>query len=445
MAQKWNLGDIRPAGTQQRSAPAREVGERPRAKQDIAPRAPRIETPPPAFDDSDLSAIDIIDGNEVKKKKAVITSVVVALIVVTGIFMNLLLGGAEVTIFPKVRDVSVQSDFTIHKEPKVGELSYELLTLEATGEYQVEASGKEPVSERAEGKIFVYNTKSTSPQRLIKNTRFEKDGLIFRIKESIEVPGVTKDAKGNTVPGSVVADVFADATGEKYNIKPGKFTVPGLKDTDQYDSVYGESTVAFTGGFEGEKYIIDEQELNTAKQTLHIDLRDKLLARLNEEKPAGFIVYDGAVTFVYETLPSTEYGDSLATIKEKAKLHVPMFKESEFAAYIAQKSVPDYSEDDVTILDPKTLTFSYSDPLIMQKDVSASSTLDVSLRGGATIVWKFDEAKLKSELAGISKNAGTGVFATYNSISHAQAEVRPFWKTSFPSDVDDITIKSVIE
>lgn len=447
MTQKWNLGDIRPAGAPKPQVP-REFAERPRAKQDIAPRAPRPEAPQPitpSFDDSDLSSIDIIDGTEAKKRRAVITGGIVALIVILAITTNMLLGGATVTLNPKVRDVSVQSDFTIHKEPKADELGYELLTLEATGERQVKASGKEEVSERAEGKLFVYNTKSTSPQRLIKNTRFEKDGLIFRIKESIEVPAVTKDAKGNLVPGSVVADVFADAPGEKYNVNPGRFTVPGLKDSEQYDSIYGESTVAFAGGFEGEKYIIDEQELNTAKQALHVDLRDKLLARLKEEKPAGFVVYDGAVTFVYEDLPSTEYGDSLATIKEKAKLLVPMFKESEFATYIAKQSVPDYTGDRVALQDTTALTFTYQDPLIMQRDISASSSLDVSLRGNAKIVWQFDADKLKEELKGISKNSGTAVFATYPSISKAQAEVRPFWKSSFPDDPKDIEILTIIE
>jgi hypothetical protein len=442
MAQKWNLQDIRPAGS------SKQIAQDPvikRPKVDISPRPKRIEEDP-AFDDSDISSIDVIDGNTVKKKRVIVTSVVAVLILGLGFFTNVLMSGAEITVHPKTRDVSVQSEFIAHTEPKASDLSYELLSLDVTGEKQVKASGKEQVSSRAEGKIFVYNAKSTSPQRLIKNTRFESsNGLIYRIKESIEVPGVTKDAKGNTVPGSIVADVFADSTGEKYNIEPGKFTVPGLKDTDQYDSVYGESTTPFTGGFEGEKYIIDDTELNTAKQALHLELRDKLIARLEEEKPAGFIIFDGSYNFVYESLPSTEYGESLATIKEKVTLNVPIFKEAEFSKFIAEKTVPEYTNEEVSIIDPYTLTFSFVSATSSQDNIAEHKTIDFLLKGSTKIVWLFDEKMLKEKLISAKKTAATVVFGTFSSITHAQAEIRPFWANSFPDSPEKIKIVTVLD
>ncbi len=442
MAQKWNLQDIRPA---RESKPTlREVPTR-KAQLDIAPRAPRVEQAP-AFDDSDLASIDVVDGNTAKRKRVVVTSIVGALIIGTGFFINVLLGGAEVIVYPKLKEISVQANFDAFTKPKSGELGYELLILEAEGEKQVQAKGKETVSERAEGTIFVYNAKSSQPQRLIKNTRFEtKEGLIFRIKESIEIPGVKKDAKGNDVPGKVVADVFADGTGEQYNVPAQRFTVPGLKGTDQYDSVYGESIAPFAGGFEGEKYIIDEAELDTAKQSLHIELRDKLLARLKEERPAGFIVYDGSITFVYESLPSTEYGESLATIKEKARLQVPMFKESEFSEFIAEATIPEYTGDPVTITEPYTLTFEYANATTTTADISSYMNLEFILKGGAQVVWTFDEKKLQNELVSLPKNDATKIFGAYTSISHAQAEVRPFWATQFPNNPEEINVITRLE
>ena len=449
MAQKWNLQDIKPAGTKTPKASlVREVQiqttER-RPRTDIAPRLQKPEPIEPKFDDSDLSTIDIIDGNSEKRHRVIITSIVSILIIVCAFVVNIFLGGAEVTVHPKIKSIAVQSNFLIQTAPKTGELGYELLTLEDSGERQVKASGKEQVSLRAEGKIFVYN-KSESLQRLIKNTRFESpDGLVYRIKESIEVPAAKKDSKGVSVPGSVVADVFADSTGEKFNIKPTKFTVPGLKGSDQFDNVYGESTVAFSGGFEGEKFILDEQELNTAQQALHVELRDKLLKRLEEEKPAGFVVYKDAVTFVYETLPSTQYGDSLATIKEQARLQVPILKEPDLAAYLAKKSVPDYSGEPVLLSDPLTLTFSYTDSETGISDIKASQSLDITLKGNTQLVWKFDEELLKSELIGKKKAEADLVLGKYSgSISKAQSEVRPFWANSFPKSPKDITIKTIL-
>lgn len=450
MSQKWNLQDIRPAGRPtpvSQKPPVRDYVER-KVTQDIAPRQPKVQPQlvTDSFDDSDISSLEITDGNSEKKKHIVITAIVSLIIVVSAVLVNVFLGGAVVTVHPKVRDVSVQSNFEIYTAPQADQLGYELLTLEATGERQVKAKGTEKVSVSAEGKIFVYNT-SASAQPLIKNTRFENpNGFIYRIKESIEVPAATKDSTGKTIPGSVVADVFADSVGEKFNIGPTKFTVPGLKGSDQYDKVYGESTVAFSGGFEGEKFMLDEQELNTAQQALHVELRDKLLARLEEEKPAGFVVYKDAINFVYETQPSTAYGDSLATIKEKARLQIPIFKEPELAKFLAKKSVPEYSGEDVTLTDPSTLVFSYTDPQTGLGDISGTQTLDITLKGNTRIVWKFDEEKLKSELASKKKEEAKKIIGNYGaSIPKANSEVRPFWANSFPSSSKNIKIITVLE
>lgn len=442
MPQKWNLQDIKPAGAPKaapRQAPVRQT------QSDIAPRPSRQQSAPPEVD-PDLASIDIIDGNATKRKRLFVTTVIATGLLIFGFTVNVLLGGATVTVYPKVKEVSVQSEFTGRTVPQAGDLSYELLTLDASAEKQVKAAGKEEVSLQATGKIFVYNNKVGASQRLITNTRFESpDGLIFRIKDSIEVPPATTDAKGNTVPGKISADVYSDGTGEQYNLAPARFTVPGLKGSEQFDLVYAESISPFAGGFEGEKYIIDEAELQTAKQELHIELRNLLLSQMKEKVPTGFILYEGAVTFAFDSLPSTEYGDSLATIKEQARLQVPIFKADDFAKYIAEKSVPDYDNESVYLLDPTTLTFTYSDPLIAQADIKEYTELVFTLKGSTKIVWIFDEEILKTDLLDKPKNEATSVFSAYRSIGHAQAEVKPFWATKFPDTPKEIEVVTVIE
>ncbi len=247
------------------------------------------------------------------------------------------------------------------------------------------------------------------------------------------------------MPGKVVTDVFADKAGEEYNIAPSRFTVPGLKGSEQFDAIYAESSAVFTGGFDGEKYIIDEAELQTAKQQLHIELRDTLIAQLREQVPAGFILYETAITFVFESLPSTEYGDSLATIKEQARLQVPIFKAKEFATYIAEKSIPDYKDEPVYILDPSTLAFSYTDPLTAQADIAGYTSLDFTIKGTAKIIWEFDGEKLKKDLLNLQKNEATTVFSNYRAIANAEAEIRPFWVSSYPADTDEIEVVTIIK
>lgn len=432
MAQKWNLQDIRPPGGRERQR--RPQGGDP--QQDMVRKRKKRPAPDP-----ELGSVPVLDGNRQKMKRLITAVVVAILIIAAGFAFSLLLGGAEVTVNPKYKDSTVQATFTAHREPAAGELGFELLTLEADGEKQVSATGEEAAKERTTGNVFIYNAFSTTPQRLIKNTRFESpEGLVFRIEESVEVPGYTEDEDGSIVPGVVTARVFADGTGEQYNIAPTRFTIPGLRGTEQYDKMYAESTNAFEGGFEGTRFIIDEGELQTAQQALHLELRDALLARLEAERPSGFVLYDDAVTFTFETLPATEYGDNLATIKERARLQVPIFEEAEFAQYLAENTVAGYEGGPVAVTDPYTMAFSYPRSTSTQDDISLHTNLEFTLSGSTRIVWIFDEESLKSDLAGLSKTALQTVLSGYPAIERAEAVVRPFWAQSFPEKASEITI-----
>lgn len=451
MPQKWNLQDIRPSRPEKHGEPVDGTSTVPtrRMSQDIAPRRPAVSPmrpPEPQVFDEDLGTIDIVDGKNAKRKRTVLVVVLAVLILGAALGINILMGGAEVTVYPKFKDVSVQATFTGMKVPGAGELGYELLTLEATGERQVKASGTEEVSERAVGSIFIYNSDQKGTQRLIKNTRFESpDGLIYRIEESVEVPAATTDAKGAVVPGVITAEVFADGTGEQYNIGPARFTVPGLKDTAQFNTVYGESTVAMAGGFDGERYLIDEAELETKKQELHLELRNSLLERLKTERPAGFIVFDNAVTFTFESQPATSYGNSLATIKEKAYLHVPIFTEAEFASYLAESTIAGYEDEDVRVIEPEKLVFTYTNATTSQSDISKETGLEFMLKGTTRIVWEFDETKLGTDLLGLSKSALPAVLSRYPSIDRAEAVIRPFWTQNFPKDMKEIQVTTILE
>jgi hypothetical protein len=302
------------------------------------------------------------------------------------------------------------------------------------------------VTEQTTGTIFIYNKQQADPIRLVTNTRFESpEGLIYKISDPAIVPGYTTDENGQIVPGVTTAEVYADEAGEQYNIGPSRFTVPGFKGEPEFDNIYAESTSNFTGGFNGMKFIIDDAELQTAQQALRTELRNSLLERVDAEKPAGFVVYKDAVTFTYESLPSVAYGDNLATIKEKVLLRIPMFKEDDFANFIAQATVPGYDGAQVRITDPLVMTFSYTGATTSASDISNMTELSFNLGGKPQIVWTYDAEKLKADLLNANKTALTSVLGGYPAIEKANAVIRPFWKTKFPTAIDEIQIIEVIE
>jgi hypothetical protein len=438
MNQKWNLQDIRPATPRKKRSI--EGGERVAVAQE---RPLEVES---REDAEEEMSIRITDGNKKKSRTLWYALGVFVLVVGGALAFSALMGGADVTVYPKHREPNVNAEFEAKKVAQAGELPYEVMTLEAEGERQVKASGQEEVTTQAEGTIFIYNEQQTDPVRLVTNTRFESpDGLIFKIKDPAIVPGYTVGADGKKVPGVTTAEVYADETGEKYNLGPSKFTVPGFKGDPEYTTIYAESTSAFTGGFSGQKFIIDDAELQVAQQALQTELRNSLLTRVDTEKPAGFVVFKDAVTFTYESLPQVAYGDNLATIKEKALLRIPLFKEDDFAAFIAKATIPGYEDVPVRIADTSVFTFSYTDATTSSSDISNLTSLTFKLLGKPQIIWKYDAEKLKADLVNANKTALPSILGGYPAIERATAVIRPFWKNKFPTKIDDITINEVIE
>lgn len=435
MTQKWNLQDIRPATPRKRRIPA-ENG---------APVAQERPIEKPKEEAEEAMSIRIVDGNKKKNKSLLYALVIFVLVVGGGLLASAFMGGADVTVYPKHREPNVNAVFEAKKIATADELPYEIMTLEAEGERQVTASGEEMVTSQAVGTIFIYNAQQTEPIRLVTNTRFESpDGLIFKIKDPAIVPGYTMEGD-KKVPGVTTAEVYADEVGEEYNIGPSRFTVPGFKGEPEYSTIYAESTSGFTGGFNGMKFIIDDAELQVAQQALRTELRNSLLERVAAEKPAGFVMFHDSVTFTYESLPSVEYGENLATIKEKVLLRVPLFKEDTFAAFIAQATIPGYDKAPVRISDHSTFTFSYTDATTTSSDISNATSLSFNLTGKPQIIWTYDAEKLKADLVNANKTALTSILGSYPAIERANAVIRPFWKTKFPTKIDEIEIIEVIE
>lgn len=438
MAKNWKLQDIKPPERKRRrtsSRPTETEAERPR--EDAQSSEPYEEHT------SGIDSIEVIDGRGKRLKKAVISTLIIVIVIGAGYAVTSLLRGADVTVYPKYKDVNIDATFTSNLSPSSGELGHEILTLEEVGERTVTADGQEEVSERARGTITIYNAYSTESQRLIKNTRFASpEGLIFRIPDSVDVPGYTEDESGDLVPGQINVEVFADAPGEQYNIDPVRFSIPGLEGTDQYETMYALSNEAFSGGFEGQRFVLNEDELAIAQQELHIELRDKLLERLPNERPAGFELFEGAITFDYESLPFSETEGDSALIQERARLIVPLFEDAEFATYIAENTIAGYESLPVRIEDSSQIAFSY--PTTTGGDISDDESIRFDLTGDVRVIWTFDKEQLREDLNGLQKTALPSVLSGYPSIERAESVIRPFFKQSFPEDTSEIDIIEVV-
>lgn len=464
MAQKWNLQDIVPPERSPRRASASSRGtprtsslQRPAMRAVSTPpvyeeptsfHTTSQQTPPPPSHyepiDPGIARIEITDGRLSRLRRYIFGGVFLVTLGLIGFTTTILLTGAEVSITPKIHKTTVQATYTAKNKPTVGELGYEILTLEESAEKQVAAKGEEQVSLKATGKLRVSNGFSNTPQRFVKNTRFASpSGLIYRAVDEVVIPGYKKDTNGTIIPGTVIISVLAEGAGESYNLASGRLTVPGLKGSEQFDKIYAEvEKEGITGGFEGKKMVVDETELATKKQQMQTELRDKLLARIETERPNGFVLYKDAITFSFDSLPPSGNTENIATLKERAMLHVPLFNEIAFASFLAKETVPSYKGEAVRLENPQTLSFKYEQPPL--EDISTKDSLTFTLSGSAMIIWGFDAEKLKKDLASKSESDLLTVLKSYPSIDKAQAVIRPVWKNSFPSNLEEIRITEVL-
>ncbi len=437
MTQKWNLQDIRPAEPRRRQSsqlPTLNTQQRPSS---------RIDEPI-----DDVSTIIIKDGKKEGKKKYIVLSSVVVLLIFSIFGLSAFLYKTTLSVFPEYREPMVNAEFIAYPDRREGSLSYEVITLDSTGEKQVSATGEEYVESQAKGFIEIVKT-TTGSERLIKNTRFRTpEGLVFRIQESVVVPGAVKDTSGAMVPGTIRAEVFADAVGQEYNLPANtKFDVPGFKESnlnELYSSIYAINKEEMTGGYKGKKFLINDAELSTARQELQIKLRDELLTKVKNEKPAGFTTFDSSVAFTFEALPTISYGDNLVTIREQAVLQMPIFKEIDFANFIAKETISTYNRENVRIQDLSKLEFSYVDPAINATNIANLTALTFKIVGKPTIIWEFNAEQLQKDLAGKSKTSITSVLTAYPGIKRTEVSTKPFWRRSFPEEPSDIVIVEVI-
>jgi hypothetical protein len=435
MAQKWNLQDIRPVDQRERN--------RPRPPEVVVERTQPARTVPRS-EETTIDTIVIENGNRSRSKRYVLVGVLAALVIGGSLALSVLFAETTITIRPITVHPNVNAEFEAFQTPQPGALSYTVLTLEATSEKQVNATGEKMVSEQAKGTIEIFKT-TPGAERLKKSTRFESpDGLIFRIQESVVVPGaVMKD--GVLSPGSIRAEVFAETAGEQYNLSAGtRFTIPGFKEsnlTDLFTAMYATNPEPFAGGFDGPQFIIDESELGTARQELQIKLRDQLLADIKTKQPAGFVTFEGAYAFTYNELPPVRFGDDLVTIREQAVLQVPLFKSDEFAAFIAEQTVPTYNDNPVRIESYDGMLFSYSNPDLRSSVIANEASLRFTIVGKPRIIWEYDEEQLRADLAGKTKTVIPTIQKAYApAIESFTVSMKPFYRRAFPTDGADIRI-----
>ena len=266
----------------------------------------------------------------------------------------------SVTIIPKVEAVPLAPQelgadtAATEVDAAAKRLPALLITLERANSREYESTGKKFIKERARGTVTIANAYSSSPQALVASTRLQDgEGRIFRLVRALVVPGATV-ANGKTVPSTVDAEVVADEVGERYNIGPAEFRIPGFRGTPKYDAFTAKSSAPMAGGYEGEARVVTAADLARASEDITAALVHELEQELEEKVPAGddFLVPAGArqVAITAIEAPAVDEHRDRFAVRAAATGHLFTLRRSHLADILRTTALPEAPPGTVAVI-----------------------------------------------------------------------------------------------
>lgn len=367
-----------------------------------------------------------------------ILSVIVLLFLLSSVFAT-----ATLSITPKSEIVTLNDTYKIvsDKNSSTSTLHYEVMTITKTLSKNLETDGEEYVERKATGKAIIYNNSGPSNQRLINNTRLEtKDGLVYRIRQSVDVPGV-KTISGVKTPGSVEVEIIADMPGEKYNMKlsdlKGDFTIPGFKGSTKYNTFYARLSADTTGGLIGSVEKVSDEKISLGRLSLKDTLKSDLIKEVFSKKPDQYILFKDNY-YIQCTDLADESEVKSYKISEECSIHAIIFNKEELATYLAKNKIKNLDNSKVDILwdDNNQVSIIGS----TEKPWNETS-LKARFAGQTQFVWSYDANKILDSIIDQDKSVIASVITdNKNSIVEIQANIKPMWKNTFPKSKKSIRV-----
>lgn len=243
-------------------------------------------------------------------RHALISLVIVSVLML--VFVTYIaLPGATITLTPKSNVIESTVNVTLADiEKNRAELdthpvhvipSY-MITKSINKVFKYQATGKIFQGENASGVITIIN-KSDHDWPLIVRTRFQTgDGLVFRLRDPVTVPPANGDEPG-VLDVTVYADeldIYDQVIGERGNIGPSKFFLPGLSSSNQ-ELIFAENKEPFTSGLTKVIKKITPEDIEAARQKMIADLKASAEAELtayvnekNDSQKTSLILLTGS-------------------------------------------------------------------------------------------------------------------------------------------------------
>lgn len=367
------------------------------------------------------------------------------LVVLFFVYLFFKLPKADIKIWPNIDVLSFQQTITADKAAILTDISSgvipaEYIEISKKGTEIFQATGNASDEGKASGTITIYNKiDPPAPLTLRAGTHFMSDsGKLFRADERIVVPAGKKSGTRVT-PGSIKVKVQAVEGGESYNISSSNFSIPGLKGTAYYYTVYGESDGTMTGGYDGKIKKVTDEDIQQAKENIIKKLTSEAITEIEKQISSDYILLENAVSSdVIKSETQTKSGtvienfDYEAEIKAKALI----FKKSDIEEF-SKKYIISQTPSGKTLLDTSIKT----DYSVASLDVSGGkASLNIEFSGG--IFQTIDRNSASLSLTGKTPDQINEIMKNRmgDQLSKVEVNLWPFWVSKAPKNQKRVNV-----
>ncbi len=290
-----------------------------------------------------------------------------------------------------------------------------------TGSAEASIPTTERVEGKARGKVTIKNTSSRAQPLVVKTRLLTKDGVLFRLTKSVDVP-----AKGSTE-----ASVEADDAGAKGDIVPTRFTIPGLNPQLQ-ELIYAESSKSMEGGLRMIG-VVQQEHLDQAVAAA----KENAVKTFTDAHPAQTRVSFFDRVEVLRVKTEEKIGDKTSVVHGEAqvritRVRVPLEHLEEVGAVKLSEAIGNR----ITLL-PLPLTIDATLDAVDTKTGRASLTVHTI---GYSAVDKASPALSLDQFVGKSRGLIEKSLRDLPGVASVRVQIRPFFMPRTPYLQDHISI-----
>ncbi|MBI5411974.1 hypothetical protein HZA43_02225 [Candidatus Peregrinibacteria bacterium] len=323
---------------------------------------------------------------------------------------------------------------------------------------------------RSEGMARFINV-SEEKWNLKKGTRLEtSDGLIFKTKTAVMIPPAIRELttpakKNGEVIVPIVADdvdIYNNIIGDRGNIDPTTFFLPGLSKADQ-KIIWAVSDAPLKGGVTKYSRLVKQEDVDAAKNQMKSNMIDMAeedlktrLTEINKIDQTNLVLLDDPQYLKINLVDLKMSDDLLGSSRDKFEVYAEMSVQG-FAFDFDQlftmlvHEVKNRARPGRRVrlnsLDPKSVVYGVTDYSVEAGQIKITATVkgieEFSIESEDNGSPSQFSQRVKEQVAGLPTAEAKNLIGNMPEVERVEIKTWPFWLDKMPPLLENITIKAM--